>query len=169
MSRLNNKKVLITQSSDYMGPAINKLFTEEGAIVTNLPGIVPFDSGFKGHIANCDDPDIVIANLAHHPCNGPLEDIKDEDWQALFNTMVHPLMCLVRHFAPLMAERGHGKIVAVTSAAPLKGIPGSTAYCAARGAQNAFIRAAGLEFAASNVQINAIDWWRNSKARFDLS
>lgn len=156
MSRLKNKKVLITQSSDYMGPAINKLFTEEGAIVTNLPGFVPFDSSFKAHIADCDDPDIVIANLAHHPCNGPLEDIKDEDWQALFNTMVHPLMCLIRHFAPLMAKRGHGKIVAVTSAAPLKGIPGSTAYCAARGAQNAFIRAAGLEFAAANVQINAI-------------
>ena len=39
---------------------------------------------------------------------------------------------------------------------PLRGIPGSTSYCAARGAQNAFIRAAGLEFAAENVQINAI-------------
>jgi 2-keto-3-deoxy-L-fuconate dehydrogenase len=156
MSRLNNKKVLITQSSDYMGPAINKLFADEGAIVTNLPGFVPFDSSFKAHVANCDDSDIVIANLAHHPCNGPLEDIEDENWQALFNTMVHPLMCIIRHFAPVMAKRGHGKIVAVTSAAPLKGIPGSTAYCAARGAQNAFIRAAGLEFAAANVQINAI-------------
>ena len=156
MSRLNNKRVLITQSDDYMGPAISKLFTREGAMVTNLPGFVPFDSNFTAYVANCDDPDIVIANLAHHPCNCPLEDIKDEDWQALFNTMVHPLMCLIRHFAPLMAKRGHGKIVAVTSAAPLKGIPGSTAYCAARGAQNAFIRAAGLEFAAANVQINAI-------------
>jgi 2-keto-3-deoxy-L-fuconate dehydrogenase len=156
MSRLNNKKVLITQSNDYMGPAINKLFADEGAIVTNLPGFVPFDSSFKAHVANCDDSDIVIANLAHDPCNGPLEDIEDENWQALFNTMVHPLMCIIRHFAPLMAKRGHGKIVAVTSAAPLKGIPGSTAYCAARGAQNAFIRAAGLEFAPDNVQINAI-------------
>ena len=74
----------------------------------------------------------------------------------MFNAMVHPLMCLIRHFAPLMAERGHGKIIAITSAAPLRGIPGSTAYCAARGAQNAFVRAAGLEFAPTNVQINAI-------------
>jgi len=74
----------------------------------------------------------------------------------MFDTMVHPLMRLIRHFAPLMAERGHGKIVAITSAAPLRGLPGSAAYCAARGAQNAFIRATGLEFAAANVQINAI-------------
>ena len=70
--------------------------------------------------------------------------------------MVHPLMALVRHFAPRMADQGHGKIIAITSAAPLKGLPGSAAYCAARGAQNAFIKAVGLEFAAQNVQINAI-------------
>ena len=30
---------------------------------------------------------------------------------------------LVRHFAPRMADQGGGKIVAVTSAAPLRGIP----------------------------------------------
>ena len=74
----------------------------------------------------------------------------------MFDVMVHPLMHLVRHFAPQMAARGGGKIVAITSAAPLKGIAGSTAYCAARGAQNAFVRAAGLEYAAANVQINAV-------------
>lgn len=156
MSRLKDKNVLITQSNDYMGPAINDLFSKEGAIVTNVSGFVPFDQSFNEYVADCDDTDILIANLAHHPCNGPLEEIKDDDWQALFDTMVHPLMCLIRHFAPLMARKGHGKIVAVTSAAPLKGVPGSAAYCAARGAQNAFVRAAGLEYAAANVQINAI-------------
>jgi 2-keto-3-deoxy-L-fuconate dehydrogenase len=55
-----------------------------------------------------------------------------------------------------MAARGHGKIVAITSAAPLRGIAGSSAYCAARGAQNAFIKASGIELASKNVQINAV-------------
>jgi 2-keto-3-deoxy-L-fuconate dehydrogenase len=55
-----------------------------------------------------------------------------------------------------MVERGHGKIVAITSAAPLRGIAGSSAYCAARGAQNAFIKASGIEYAKYNVQINAV-------------
>ena len=48
-----------------------------------------------------------------------------------------------------------GKIIAITSAAP-SGDSRSTAYCAARGAQNAFIRATGLEFAARGVNINAV-------------
>ncbi|MFP6809309.1 MAG: SDR family oxidoreductase [Pseudomonadales bacterium] len=156
MQRLANKKVLVTQSDDYMGPAISELFIEEGAQVTALKGVVPFGDKFTDHVEDCDDIEILVANLAHDPCNSPVADINDDNWQALFNTMVHPLMCLIRHFAPKMANRGHGKIVVITSAAPLKGIPGSTAYCAARGAQNAFVRAAGLEFAAANVQINAI-------------
>lgn len=156
MSRMQNRKVLVTQSDDYMGPAISRLFESEGADVTAKPGIVPFDAGFSDYVADVGDIDVLVANLAHDPCNTPVADISDNDWQALFDTMVHPLMALIRHFAPRFADRGAGKIVAVTSAAPLRGIPGSTAYCAARGAQNAFIRAVGLEYAPHNVQVNAI-------------
>ena len=155
-NRLAGRKVFITQADDYMGPAINELFGNEGAEIVTAHGPVPTDDGFMGHIAAAGDTDILIANLAHDPCNTPVADITDIDWRSLMDTLVHPLMYLVRHFAPAMAAKGHGKIVAVTSAAPLRGIPGSTSYCAARGAQNAFIRAAGLEFAADNVQINAI-------------
>ena len=156
MNRLLHKRVLVTQSTDYMGPAITDLFKKEGAAVTDVPGIVPFGSEFEDYIAELPDFDVIIANLAHDPCNARVADIQNADWHNLFDTMVHPLMALVRHFAPKMATRGHGKVIAVTSAAPLKGLPGSTAYCAARGAQNAFIKAAGLEFAPQNLQINAI-------------
>ena len=154
--RLDKKKVLITQANHYMGPAIDKLFRDEGADVTAVKGVVPTADGFDSYVNNIEDIDILIANLAHDPCSHAVADITDADWYSLIDTIVHPLMYLIRHFAPRMADRGQGKIVAVTSAAPLKGIPGSTAYCAARGAQNAFIRATGLEFAPSNVQINAI-------------
>ncbi|HIG42764.1 MAG: SDR family oxidoreductase [bacterium] len=155
-TRLQDKKVLLTQSQDYMGPAINELFSAEGAQVTAVSGRVPHDEKFQDYCQDLTDINIVVANLAHDPCSMPVADIQDEDWQALFNVMVHPLMQLIRHFAPMMANRGGGKIVAITSAAPLRGIPGSTAYCSARGAQNAFIKATGLEFASSNVQINAV-------------
>ena len=154
--RLENKKVLVTQCDDYMGPAIGELFAAEGAAVTAIPGAVPNDEKFEEYVAELGDIDILIANLAYDPCNMPTAEIKDDDWMGMFNVMVHPLMRLVRHFAPKMSAQGHGKIVAITSAAPLRGIPGSTAYCAARGAQNAFVKAAGLEFAPANVQINAV-------------
>ena len=154
--RLVGKKVLITQCQDYMGPAINELFTHDAANIIAIPGLVPYDDSFQAYVEGLDDIDILIANLAHDPCSAPAADIKDDDWHDLFNVMVHPLMKLIRHFGPLMANRGAGKIVAITSAAPLRGIAGTTAYCAARGAQNAFIKATGIEFAEKNVQINAV-------------
>ncbi len=155
--RLADKTVLVTQCNDYMGPGIEALFETEGAKVTAIPGVVPTGDKFTDYAQTAGSSfDIVVANLAHAPCNGPTANITDDDWRGMFDTMVEPLMCLVRHYAPIMASAGHGKIVAITSAAPLRGIPGSTAYCAARGAQNAFIRASGLEFAATNVQINAV-------------
>ena len=65
-------------------------------------------------------------------------------------------MRLVRAVLPPMLERRSGKIVAVTSAAPLRAIPKVAGYAAARGAQNAFVRSVGIEVAGRNVQVNAI-------------
>ena len=155
-NRLENKTVLVTQATDYMGPAITKLFESEGALVSAVDGFVPFDESFETFAEPHKNADIVIANLAFDPTNSPVADITDEGWQRLFDVMVHPLMSIIRYFGPRMADRGFGKIVAVTSAAPLRGIAGSSAYCAARGAQNAFIKASGIEFAKHNVQINAV-------------
>lgn len=72
--------------------------------------------------------------------------------------MVHPLMRVIRAVSPAWIERKRGKIVAITSATPMRGagVPGNSAYASARGAQNAFVRAVGLELARHNIQLNAI-------------
>ncbi len=148
--------MLVTQAADYMGPPIVKRFTEEGADVHAARGFVKTAEDALALVADQGPLDILIANLALDPRGTPVADIRDDDWSALFATMVDPLMWLVRAAAPGMRERGAGKIVAVTSAAPLRGIPKVSAYCAARGAQNAFVRAVGLELAPDNIQVNAI-------------
>ena len=154
--RLDAKRVLITQADDYMGPAIGELFRSEGAEVTAHND--PLDTGDAANIAvqTAGDIDVLIANFAMPPQLSPVGQIKDDDWLGLFDALVHPLMRIARAAAPGMIERGGGKIIAITSAAPLRGIPNGSAYCAARGAQNAFIRAIGLELARENVQVNAI-------------
>ncbi|MDZ7687024.1 MAG: SDR family NAD(P)-dependent oxidoreductase [Gammaproteobacteria bacterium] len=124
----DNKKILITQSDAYMGPTISELLTSTGANVIAKPGIVPYeDNAFDEWASDVGEPDVIFANLAHDPSSTPIENIDTATWEALYGTMVHPLMAIVRRFAPSMAERGGGKIVAITSAAPLRGIPGSAA------------------------------------------
>jgi 2-keto-3-deoxy-L-fuconate dehydrogenase len=139
-----------------MGPPIVERFRAEGADVVAQEGALAEEGRAARVVAEAGDIDILVANLALDPHATRLEEIAEADWQTLFDVMVHPLMRLVRAVAPAMKARGRGKIVAVTSAAPLRGIPGVSAYCAARGAQNAFVRAAGLELAPSGVQLNAI-------------
>jgi len=154
--RFKNKRVLVTTSNRYMGPDIATRFEEEGAEVIRSENRLLDQQSVDELVASVGDIDILVANFAEPPRTAPVEKITDEDWFVLFDTLVHPLMRTVRGFAGAMKVRQSGKIIAVTSAAPLRGIPNTAGYCAARGAQNAFVRAVGLELAKSNVQFNAI-------------
>ncbi|PCJ28284.1 MAG: short-chain dehydrogenase [SAR86 cluster bacterium] len=139
-----------------MGEAIKQKFEELGINV--IAGSSPMTSEAEVNelISNAGQIDILVANLAEPPMTGPVQEIENNDWKKLFDTLVHPLMYLVRAVTPQMLERKSGKIIAITSAAPLKGIANNAAYCAARGAQNGFIKAVGMELARSNIQVNAI-------------
>lgn len=141
-----------------MGPAIRDLFEREGAQVNADDSDLRAEGACEAAVANAGAVDVLIANLAERDSlNWTLaHEVADADWEGFFDDLVHPLMRLTRAVLPQMIERQAGKIVAVTSAAPLRGIPKASAYCAARGAQNAFIRATGLEVARNNIQINAI-------------
>ena len=154
--RLENKRVLVTCANHYMGPAIEELFIAEGAQVLTSENLLQDQTSVDELLSQTGTVDVLIANLAEPPHLTLVEDILDEDWFLLFDRLVHPLMRLVRGITPALKAQGHGKIIAVTSAAPLVGISRSAGYCAARGAQNAFIRAVGLELARANIQVNAI-------------
>ncbi len=150
------KKALITCVERYMGAAIKEKFEADGIEV--VTGSYPMHSqaACEELVKSAGDIDILVINLAEPPMTGPVQKIVNADWNKLFDSLVHPLMYLVRAATPQMLERKAGKIIAVTSAAPLKGIANNAAYCAARGAQNGFIKAVGLELSRSNVHVNAI-------------
>jgi len=153
---METRTALITCVDRYMGPAIKTKFEAMGIKV--IGGNYPLESqaAIEKLVAESGKLDIVVANFAEPPMTGPVQAINNDDWQKLFTALVDPLMYLARAVIPGMLENKSGKIIAVTSAAPLKGIANNAAYCAARGAQNGFIKALGLELARSNIQVNAI-------------
>ena len=154
--RLSGKRALITCADQYMGPAIKTLFEAEGARLVTSENPLLEQESVDALVKTVGRVDILVANFSEPPRTAPVESIEDRDWHVLFDKLVHPLMRIVRAVTPQMKERQAGKIVAVTSAAPLRGIPNTSGYCTARGAQNAFIRATGLELARFNIQVNAI-------------
>ena len=153
---MQTRTALVTCSDRYMGKAITEKFEELGINVVAGPSLMRSEQAVNEVVASAGDIDILVANLAEPPMTGPVQNIDNENWNLLFDSLVHPLMYLVRAVTPQMLKRKSGKIIAVTSAASLRGIPNNAAYCAARGAQNGFIKAVGLELARSNIQVNAI-------------
>ena len=153
---MTQRTALITCIDRYMGPAIKTKFESLGFNVISGNDPMRTQAEWEALVSAAGEIDILVANLAEPPMTGPVQNIDNADWNALFDSLVHPLMYLVRAITPQMLARKSGKIIAVTSAAPLKGIPNNAAYCAARGAQNGFIKAVGLELARANIQVNAI-------------
>jgi len=153
---MTNRTALITCVDHYMGRAVQTKFEALGINVVTSDGPLTSERTCTDLIAAAGEIDILVANLAEPPMTGPVQNIDNADWNTLFEALVHPLMYLVRAVTPQMLDRRAGKIIAVTSAAPLRGIPNNAAYCAARGAQNGFIKAIGLELARANIQANAI-------------
>ncbi|MFG5408999.1 SDR family oxidoreductase [Piscinibacter sakaiensis] len=70
--------------------------------------------------------------------------------------MVDPLPRLLRAVLPAWRARGGGCFLVMGSASALRGIKRTSSYAAARGAQLAWVQAAGAELGASGVQVNAI-------------
>lgn len=75
----------------------------------------------------------------------------DEAFRKYLDALVSPTVRVVRTVLPQMYERGCGKVVAATSATPVRAIPGLSIYSAARGAQNAFLQVVGAEAAPRGV------------------
>ena len=162
-NRFEGRRVLVTNAERYIGPPIVELFRREGAHVIADASEFTERGVAQSMVERAGRIDILIPNLAGPtslmPFTNllcPVTEFKDEDFQSYLDAMVWPLLCLVRAVAPQMIARRSGKIVAVTSASPLRSMLLLSIYTAARGAQNAFIRTVGAELAPHNVQINAI-------------
>lgn len=154
---LQDRRVLITQSDDFMGPALERVFAALGAVVIadrRAPGEAP---GVAAQVvAAAGVVDVLIAHLALPAPATPVADVDEDEWRTVFAHLVDPLPRLVRAVLPQMRTRKKGRIVVIGSASALRGMRRTSTYSAARGAQLAWVRAAGVELARENIQCNAI-------------
>ena len=154
---LSGRRVLITQSGDFMGPALERVFTSLGAVVIADPRAPGAEPELAGRIVEAaGEIDVLIAHLAVPAPSTRVGDVDDDEWRHLFMHLVDPLPRLVRAALPRMRARGRGKVVVIGSASALRGMRRTSTYSAARGAQLAWVRAAGVELAPDNIQLNAI-------------
>jgi 2-keto-3-deoxy-L-fuconate dehydrogenase len=182
--RLTGKVALITNVAQYMGPACAEEFAKEGAVLalhertearaqpavemaraygreaTVVTGdlTVPGEANrvVRAVAERYGRLDILVNNSSHPPVGGPVEETSDETWRSMTAHLVdEPFYCL-RAALRVMKRQGRGKIVNITSAVAIPGLPNYAAYSAARAATNGLTRAVGREVARYNIQVNAI-------------
>ena len=153
---LRDKRVLVTQASEFMGPVLCSVLAEAGADVLADESSLLDPGAPAAIIDRAGRVDVLVANLALAAPTTPARDVDDDEWQKVFRCLVEPLPRLVRAVLPQMIERRSGKILVIGSASALRGMKRASTYSAARGAQLAYVQAVGVEVAPHNVQVNAI-------------
>lgn len=115
-----------------------------------------FDELAREAIATFGHIDAAISNDAAQVRRGPIEQMSVEDYRVLLDAFTIAPFRLVSAVIEQMKEQGFGRIIVVTSGAPLLPMPNMALYTAARAATNAMVKALATEIGPSGLSINAI-------------
>ncbi|MFB2598675.1 SDR family NAD(P)-dependent oxidoreductase [Herbiconiux sp. P17] len=100
--------------------------------------------------------DILVNNAAAAP-TGPTVDMTEAQFDLVYSTNVKAPFFLVARLAPLMAERGGGSIVNITTIAAQHALAGMSIYGSSKAALVLLTKSWALEFGGSGVRVNAVN------------
>jgi NAD(P)-dependent dehydrogenase (short-subunit alcohol dehydrogenase family) len=175
---LDNLVILITNAEHFVGPCSADVLAGHGANVichdVTFSDAAARDAFVAAHpsvvAAEATEPealaaeviaaygriDVLICNDAYPAVRAPVDEAEAAEMDRALQSLVVWPFRLISAVVPAMKERGAGKILMITSAAPIRGLANYSMYATARGAGNAMVKSLSLELAPHNIQVNAI-------------
>ena len=132
--------VLLTDVETFIGPAL-----------VNMPAATVARA-----LAEEATIDVLCTGGVHPANRTTASDLSEDVTRPYFEKLVIEPLAYMAQLVGGMKERQYGRIVFVTSAGPVGGIPNFTAYASARAALNGSVRSLAIELGASGVSVNAV-------------
>lgn len=182
MGKLDGKVALVTGATSGIGKAVAELLASEGASValngrnkaegektvrniTNVGGTAVFLRAdissaeanrelVSSVISEFGGLDIVVPNAGVLGL-GSVTTVTEETWHQTIDTNLHGVFYLLRAAIPHL-KSNKGSIVVTGSIAAHKGFPNHAAYCASKGALEALVKQAAVDY-GPDIRINMIN------------
>lgn len=100
--------------------------------------------------------DALASNDPYPAVRAPVDEADPDEFRRALEALVVWPYALIGKVAAVMKAQKSGRILIVSSAAPLTGIPNYSMYAIARGAANAIVPSLSKELARWNIPVNAI-------------
>jgi 3-oxoacyl-[acyl-carrier protein] reductase len=159
---LAGRTALVTGTAQGIGAAIAEALERRGATVHGVDRdtVDVADSEQVAKLATrIGRVDILVNNAGGvvGQVGLPLEDVPDEDWQAIVDANLTTTFLCTRALVPAMKEAGYGRIVNISSGAGRSvSLTGIQAYTSAKAAQIGFTRQTAHELGPFGITVNCI-------------
>jgi NAD(P)-dependent dehydrogenase (short-subunit alcohol dehydrogenase family) len=98
----------------------------------------------------------ILVNNAGVNIRGPIEELSEDDWDAVVDTNLKgPWLCC-RAVAPVMKSRKWGRVINVSSMLGKISLPGRTPYASSKGGLTLLTKTLALEWAKDGINVNAL-------------
>ena len=162
MPDLSGRAALVTGTAQGIGAAIAAALERCGATVHGVDRdtVDVADSAQVAELAaRLGRVDILVNNAGGvaGQVGRPLEDVSDEDWQAIVDANLTTTFVCTRAFVPAMKEARYGRIVNISSGAGRSvSLTGIQAYASAKAGQIGFTRQTAHELGPFGITVNCI-------------
>lgn len=180
--RLTNKVALISGGASGIGRAIAEVFLEQGASVVisdiNAPllesTVKDLSSrgpigGVTGDVRSMVEARGMVEQTVERygaidvlVCNAgitsvmPIEQLEEDEWDAVLTTNVKGMYTLIKASIPYMKEQGSGNIITLGSEMGIVAVPESPAYNASKGAVIMFTKSIAVDLIRYNIRVNSL-------------
>jgi len=162
MTRPSQPVALVTGTAQGIGRAIADQLEADGLVVlrTDRDEMDVTDAeSVRAFVAGAPPIDVLVnsAGGVLGQVHRPLEDVTDEQWQAIIDVNLTGTFHCVRAVVRGMKQRGWGRIVTISSGAGRSvSLTGIQAYASAKAAQINFTRQMAHELGPYGITVNAI-------------